>query len=42
MLQAGLCESKMENQTVVKIDGISYECFSEIMKYLYTGKFETL
>lgn len=26
----------------MKIEGISYECFGEIMKYLYTGKFEYL
>ena len=41
MLQAGMTES-VNDKTVVTIDGISYEVFSELMKYLYTGKFETL
>lgn len=26
----------------MKIDGVSYLVFSEIMRYLYTGKFEAL
>lgn len=43
MLQAGLSETQSRtSKTVVKIDEISYECFSELMKYLYTGKFDAL
>jgi hypothetical protein len=43
MLKAGLCESEGQGtKTVVKIDEISYDCFSEIMKFLYTGAFDAL
>jgi hypothetical protein len=42
MLRAGLSESKNVQGCEVKIDGVSYQFFFEIMKYLYTGKFEVL
>lgn len=37
-----MSESQTNSNTVVKIDEISYPIFSELMKYLYTGKFEAL
>jgi hypothetical protein len=42
MLQAGLQESSKPGGCTVKIDEISYECFTELMKYLYTGQFDCL
>ena len=41
MLTAGLQESQ-EQKTQVKIDDISYEIFSDMMTYLYTGRFDAL
>jgi len=42
MLKAGLSESQSTGPTIVKIDEISYPIFAELMKYLYTGKFDAL
>ena len=42
MLQSGLQESEQHGRTVVKIEGISYHCFGEMMRYLYSGKFDYL
>lgn len=42
MLKVGMSESQSEGTTIVKIDEISYPIFAELMKYLYTGKFEAL
>lgn len=42
MLKAGLSESQNRESTIVKIDEITYAVFSELMKYLYTGKFDAL
>ena len=46
MLEAGLQESsqqdKGDGKTVVKIEEVSYMCFSELMTYLYTGRFDIL
>ena len=41
MLTVGLQESQ-ETKTQVKIEDISYEIFSDVMAYLYTGKFDAL
>ena len=42
MLRAGLQESSKPGSCTVRIDEISYECFTELMKYLYTGQFDCL
>jgi hypothetical protein len=42
MLKVGMSESKTVGPTIVKINDISYPIFAELMKYLYTGKFEAL
>jgi BTB/POZ domain len=39
MLTAGFQESQVQQ---IKIDDISYEVFSDLMTYLYTGRFEAL
>ena len=39
MLTAGFQESKVQS---IKIDDISYEVFSDLMTYLYTGVFDAL
>jgi hypothetical protein len=39
MLTAGFKESQVQQ---IKIDDISYEVFSDLMTYLYTGRFEAL
>ena len=43
MLKAGLSESQsQQGPTIVKIDDLTYSIFTELMKYLYTGKFNAL
>ena len=39
MMRSGLAESNGD-KTQVTIEAVSYEVFTEIMRYLYTGKFD--
>ena len=41
MMRSGLSESS-EGKTKVTITAVTYEVFTEIMRYLYTGKFDAL